>query len=175
MRHSKSSVSGFSLIEILVTMVVLSIGLLGIAGLQTLSIKRSQSSVFHTIAASQASDIAERMRANYTQLDAYVAALNAFSAGGGAGSCTSACSLANVVAFDASAWIAGNGILLPQGKGVVCHDNSPDDGDLGDPMCDGGGRVVIKVFWDDSRSEGRASKTAGSADNSQRYVMAFSL
>ena len=84
MRYSKSSVSGFSLIEILVTMVVLSIGLLGIAGLQTLSIKRSQSSVFHTIAASQASDIAERMRANHTQLDTYVAALRVFSAGGGA-------------------------------------------------------------------------------------------
>lgn len=166
---------GFSLIEILVTMVVLSLGLLGIAALQTLSIKRSQSALFHSIAVSQASDIAERMRTNQVQLDNYILALSSFSGAGSGATCSSACALSDVVGADASAWIAGNSALLPRGKGVVCHDDTPDDGDLGDPSCDGGGRVVIKVFWDDSRSEGRASKASGSSDNSQRYVMSFLL
>ena len=169
----RKTFGGFSLIEILVTMVVLSIGLLGIAGLQTLSIKRSQSAVFHTIAASQASDIAERMRANPTQFNAYIDQLGSFTSAVSALSCLSACSTSEVVSFDANAWVAGNSALLPNGKGVVCRDDTPDDGGLEEPACDGGGRVAIKIFWEDARSEGRASKSAGSADTSQRYVMSF--
>lgn len=55
---------GFTLIEILVAMVVLAIGLLGLAGLQTTAIQFTNSAYFRSQATSLAYDIADRMRTN---------------------------------------------------------------------------------------------------------------
>lgn len=55
---------GFTLIEVLVTLLVLSIGLLGLAALQASSIKFNQSAYMRTQATILAYDILDRMRAN---------------------------------------------------------------------------------------------------------------
>ena len=55
---------GMTLIEILVAIVVLSIGLLGLAGLQLKGIQVNQGSTFRSQAAMLAEDIADRMRAD---------------------------------------------------------------------------------------------------------------
>ncbi len=54
---------GFTLIEVLVAVVVLSIGLLGLAGLQTTGLRNNQSAYYASQAAIYANDIFERMRA----------------------------------------------------------------------------------------------------------------
>ena len=53
--------AGFTLIEILVALVILSIGLLGVAGLQLRSLQTSHSSFERSIATLQARDLVERM------------------------------------------------------------------------------------------------------------------
>src|SRR3954468_10503669 len=55
---------GFTLVEALVALVVLSIGLLGIAGLQLTSLKANHGSATRTQAVYLAYDIIDRMRAN---------------------------------------------------------------------------------------------------------------
>jgi len=55
---------GFSLIEVLVAVVVLSIGLLGLAALQVSGLRVGQSSFYRAQAAQFATDMADRMRAN---------------------------------------------------------------------------------------------------------------
>lgn len=55
---------GFTLIEVLVAMVVLSIGLLGLAGLQATSLKSNQSAYHRSQATQLAYEMADRMRAN---------------------------------------------------------------------------------------------------------------
>jgi len=55
---------GFTLIEVLITMVVLAVGLLGLAGLQTTSLKHNQTAYFRSQATQLAYDMADRMRAN---------------------------------------------------------------------------------------------------------------
>lgn len=55
---------GFTLIEVLVSALVLSIGLVGVAGLQAFSLKNNQSSFMRSQATSLAYDLADRMRAN---------------------------------------------------------------------------------------------------------------
>lgn len=55
---------GISLIEILVTTLVVAVGLLGFAGLQTVSTQYNHSSYMRTHANNMAHDIADRMRAN---------------------------------------------------------------------------------------------------------------
>jgi len=55
---------GFTLIEVLVAIVILAVGLVGIAGLQAQSLRNSQDSYFRTQANAFATDLADRMRAN---------------------------------------------------------------------------------------------------------------
>jgi len=56
--------SGFSLLEVLISLLVLGIGLLGLGGLQVASIKGGANAHSRTIATMFAMDLADRMRAN---------------------------------------------------------------------------------------------------------------
>jgi type IV pilus assembly protein PilV len=55
---------GLSMIEILITILVVSIGLLGLAGLQFAGLRAANSAQEHTLATLLAQDIEERIRAN---------------------------------------------------------------------------------------------------------------
>lgn len=56
--------SGFSMIEVLVALVVLAIGLLGFALLQTMTLRFTQSAQYRTQATNLAYDLLDQMRAN---------------------------------------------------------------------------------------------------------------
>jgi type IV pilus assembly protein PilV len=56
--------AGFTLLEVLVAMVVLSIGLLGLSGLQTSSLRNNHSAFLRSQATVVSNDIIDRMRAN---------------------------------------------------------------------------------------------------------------
>ncbi len=64
MKFSLKQNSGFSLIEILVSLVVLSIGLMGLAGLQIAGLKGTNDAHYRTQASLLMMDLADRMRAN---------------------------------------------------------------------------------------------------------------
>lgn len=68
---------GVSMIEVLITLVVFSFGLLAVAGLQTLSKKSNYDAIQRTQASMLAMDMLERMRANPTALAQYVSATGA--------------------------------------------------------------------------------------------------
>ena len=55
---------GFSLLEVLITVTVVSVGLLGLAGLQFAGLRASNNAQQHTLATLLAEDIAERIHAN---------------------------------------------------------------------------------------------------------------
>lgn len=65
-RHSRilgtHSLRGFTLLEVLITILVVSVGLLGLAALQAFSLKADQSANFRTQATSMAYMIIDRMR-----------------------------------------------------------------------------------------------------------------
>ena len=61
---TSSRQSGFTLIEVLVTAVILTIGLLGLAGLQYNSLQGNQGAQMNTVAVLQALDAADRLRSN---------------------------------------------------------------------------------------------------------------
>ncbi len=65
--------SGFSLIEALVAFLILSIGMLGIASLQTMSVKASHTATLRMAAVMKADEILESMRANPSVLLSYSA------------------------------------------------------------------------------------------------------
>lgn len=55
---------GFTMIEVLVAVLILAIGLLGVAGVQLLSMQQTSNANKRSVATLYAQDLAERMRAN---------------------------------------------------------------------------------------------------------------
>lgn len=65
---------GFSLVEVLIALVIMSVGMLGIAGLYVQSLQAGRTSMFRHHAVTLAGDVADRIRANPRAAAAYEAA-----------------------------------------------------------------------------------------------------
>jgi type IV pilus assembly protein PilV len=63
--------TGFTLIEVLIAMMILAVGLLGLAALQAASLRNNQSAFYYSQATQLAYDIADRMRANVVSASTY--------------------------------------------------------------------------------------------------------
>lgn len=120
--HTRSS-RGFTLLEVLVAMVVLSIGLLGLAALQAFSMKANQSANFRTQATALSNMIVERMRAHGG------GAMNTAIAYYGSGSGSRAVN-------DLAEWQAQIAAQLPGGSGSLEF---------------AGGDIKVHITWTDAR------------------------
>jgi len=111
-----SNQSGFTLVEVLVALVILAIGLLGVAGLQNRSLSGNQGALYRSQAVLFANDIIERMRVNRVQSrvvpSPYTIALGAAAAG----------SVPDPAKADLDDWKAEIG-NLPAGDGSVTVSN----------------------------------------------------
>lgn len=108
--------AGFSLIEILVAVLIVSVGVLGVAGLQLLSLQNNTSAMFRTQAFYAAYDILDRARANPGQ-DYSIAMDDDPPA---AEECTSTdCSPSEMRDYDQATWLAELAATLPDGDGEV--------------------------------------------------------
>lgn len=154
---------GSTLIEVLIALLVLSFGMMGMAGVQSVSLRGNQAAYFRTQATSLSMDIVERMRANLTGVGA--GAYNNV-AGSATASCftTAGCTSTQMADQDINDWLAQVTALLPGGTAVVCLDSGGDDGTAAAFACDNTGAIyAIKIWWDDNRD--------GTAN--ERYVTTF--
>lgn len=130
--------SGFSLIEVLVAIIILSIGLLGIAGLQLTSLRFVHNSNLMYQAALQAADMADRIRANPVGMNS--GSYNNISGTGSDPGCIQTnCSPNQLAATDAFEWNTENTRALPVGNGTVVG---------------AGGTFTITVSWTEMRPGG---------------------
>ena len=161
---------GFTLIEVLVSALILALGLVGVAGLQALALKNNQSAYLRSQASALAYDLADRMRTNVAGAGSYVPGSATVHA---TCSTTSGCSVQQAAQNDIAEWNAALAVNLPMGTGFVCIDSTPNDGTgTGDPQCDGTGtRHTVKIWWDDDR-DGVISVTAA---NTERLAINFQL
>ncbi len=125
---------GLSMIEVLVAIVIISLGLLGMAGLQASSLRGSQGAVYRALAVQFAADMAERMRGNLGDARNYGIAMGDPVPSG-----------TTVVDRDRADWLARLA-TLPGGTGSIAID---DPNNL----------VSISVQWDDSRAGGSSTAT----------------
>lgn len=110
---------GFSLIEVLIALVVLAIGLLGLATLQMTSLQFNSDAYLRSQATVMAYDIADRMRSNMTgvvagnytvaaEANANTAVSTYAACGASGGTCdctgTGSCSVANMATYDLGTW-----------------------------------------------------------------------
>ena len=167
---------GVSLIEVLVALLVLSIGLLGVAALQVVALRSNHGSFVRGQAVLLASDMADRMRANRLGVidtggndignyDSANVAGNFQAAGNN--TCTqvgatdpNACTVTQMAAHDRFEWNQILAARLPSGTGQVCIDTTG-------AACDGlTGVYWISVSWVEIEGGGPANK---------RYVLRFQL
>ena len=108
--------TGFSLIEAMVSLVVISVGMIGIASLYTQGLGAGRTALFRTQAVNLAADMADRIRVNRQGGSDYggAAADNSCDPGGGVN-----CTPAQMAAHDLFTWGAQVAQLMPNGVGVV--------------------------------------------------------
>lgn len=110
MIRSSRRETGFTMIEVLVALIILAIGLLGVAGVQTLAMKQTTNSHIRSQVSILAYDMVERIRANLE--GAKAGEYNSISAAPTAPSCTS-CTPAQVAAQDANQWYSSLNDRIP--------------------------------------------------------------
>ncbi len=112
----RASSRGFTLVETMVALVVLAVGMLGIAGLYVTTLKSGGSAIFRMQAVNLATDLADRIRANRGANVAYAgAAANNNCYGAAAVDCAPALMAAN----DLFVWQQQVGAILPGGNATV--------------------------------------------------------
>lgn len=111
--------SGFTMVEALVALIVLAIGLLGIAALLLKSLQSGRTATYRTQAVNLAADLADRIRANRTAGAAYATLFADVEVGEPDCETTGGCTAGELASTDLSRWKASLAQLLPNGQGQV--------------------------------------------------------
>lgn len=150
---------GFTLIEVLIGVLVLSVGLLGLAALQTTGLRAGHGANLRTQATLLVNDMAERMRANRSGREAGHYDDPAPVAKAACAGASGTCSPQDMASHDRKEWDDSIARALPQGAGVVCLDDSPDDGEgiandgCGNNSAGNLSLYAVKVWWADGFAE----------------------
>jgi type IV pilus assembly protein PilV len=135
--RSRRYFRGITLLEALITLLVMSIGLLGIAALQVIGVQETASAMRHSQAIWLAYDMADRMRANpagiaaghYDDINTKLLPANPPSCGAG-----DDCSPQQIATMDTNEW--GSALQrLAGGLGTVTVDAGPPE------------RFLVRVRW----------------------------
>jgi type IV pilus assembly protein PilV len=107
---------GFSLIEVLVAVLIVSVGILGVAGLQLVALQNNTSAMFRTQAFQLGYDIIDRARANPGETYDVALADDAPVAN----DCTAGtCTTAQMRDWDVASWLGDVAAALPNGDGSI--------------------------------------------------------
>jgi len=160
----KSS-AGFSLVEILISIIVLSFGLLGMVGLQAAALQANRDSRIQSSAVRLARELGELMRNNkdvgiatatannpylvdYDNSTSTPATISPATTNCFTGNCAASTTI-ELAEFEVQDWLTRLNTDLPGAKVKVCFDSTPFDAS-GIPQwaCSGtGGVAIIKIGW----------------------------
>ena len=184
---SKRRETGFSLIEVLVSIVILGIGMLGAAGLQLATLRSNHFTAQASVATQLVRDyeeITQMLRSAAISSSEGTSILSSLDTATADSSTipncqttTATCDSGQLAAFMLDEWKARVKTQLPGGRAVVCRDSAPKDtsgahAGLYHWACDDkGDMLMVKIGW-----TGRADKTdqaqqAISSDDRPRVVM----
>ena len=185
---SKLAEAGFSLIEVLVAIIILSVGMLGAVGMQTAALQSNKESRNSAAATSFGREFAEKMRANKAvairslpgTVNPYVFDVTLSGSTAVAtpsqNCATVGCPLAEDVArWDVADWQLRAQQELPSPHAKVCFDNDPYDS-AGRPRwaCTNSGDVaVLKMSWNRSNTAGKLTFTSDTSNDTPALVVSL--
>jgi len=160
---------GFTLLEVLVAIVVLSFGVLGVVGLQAMALQANKEARYQSTAVALARELGDMMRSTKNIATLTSAAQNPYlidfqnaNFPGAPNNCFAAVcpSPLTVAQFNMQEWLARVNTAVPGVRVVVCFDDTPYGAD-GRPRwaCDGGatGTSVVKIGWARQSSDSNAA------------------
>ncbi len=135
MHMPRLNVTGFTLIEILVSLVIVAIGLLGLGSTQIMSLKDNQDAYLYTQALTLTSEMADRIRANIGSWRVATLPTPASNCSNSCNSIANSCSPTAMAAYDYCIWKTNAQALLgtsasatvvksPVSGSTVCQGNS---------------------------------------------------
>lgn len=115
--------TGVTLLENMIALVVLSVGLLGLAGLQAYTLRSGSGTQVRLYAMQQAEDMAGRIRANLTDVyavtSAYQGVVPVASPVSPKDCRTNTCTAVELANFDVSQWQVANNLLFPGDHNLI--------------------------------------------------------
>ena len=156
--HAPRRAAGFTLVEVLVAVLVLSLGVLGAAGMQAASLRANREARVQEVGTRMAMELAELIRANHVQARNSTAATNPYlldfsnTAPATSSTCftTAGCtSPMDIATRDVTDWAQRAAPLLPGIRVKVCYDTEPFDAS-GKPQwtCNNSGDTIqVKIGW----------------------------
>jgi len=154
MKAASSTQRGFSMLEILVTLFLLTMWLLASAGVQSSPLQFNKAAQFRTQAVYLATELVERMQANKS---AAVTGSYVFSGSGSSGSadCTTAlCQPDDLAAFDLAEWSGRVASALPGGSATITAAGAAN------PIT-----YTIVISWSDRRTDRTYSDTSSTTES----------
>lgn len=145
---------GVSLIEVLVSMFLLGIAVIGFVALQVRAMSATGESLYRSQAMSIAQEVSERVRANYAQLAAYKVA-NSWTVTPNEDCYVATCTAAELVDFD---------IRLAKETAVATLPN----GNVAARTCEGASNLCVYVSW--NKTTTASSGTNACVNSSGVYV-----
>jgi type IV pilus assembly protein PilV len=142
--------TGFTLVEVLVAMVVLAIGLIGVAGIQAAAVKYTKGAEGRSYAAQLAYDITDRMKASRgSVVNGGYSSLAQFQAT----TCNPNLSASAAIQSktDETLWRNQLACSIPGGQGQV---------EIGAPLPNGLVPVTVRIRWDEGRMVGGSANYA---------------
>lgn len=177
---------GFSLIEVLVSIVIFGIGLLGAAGLQLATMRSNQFTAQASVATQLVRDyeeITQMLRSADLSTSEGTNALSSLDTGTAdtstinCQSSSAACTPSELATFMLKEWKTRVSTELPGGRAVVCRDSAPKDtsgtsSGLYHWACDDqGDMLMVKIGWIGKADKTDQTQQTISAENRPRIVM----
>lgn len=124
--HFPNRLRGFTLLEVLIAVLVFSLGLLGVAGLMVLSVRTNHSAYLRTQASFLAESMADRMRGDVGRIPGYNGDYPTSSGSGDDDPCAAApCSPDAMVARNRQVWSQQLTTLLPNATASINCTGAP--------------------------------------------------
>jgi type IV pilus assembly protein PilV len=186
MHHKRRFSPGFTLVEVLVSLLVISIGLLGVAKLVLAAVKANDSAYFRGQATNLAYAILDDMRANRAYALAapgYTVAFGAVGAPGVMCNVGVACTAAQQEAYDVWAWKCrlnaafNNNVNACNPNGAIVGALPAGDGQVTMTFPAGAGQVMatITISWDDSIASWAFGTPAATVPNPMTFTLETAL
>jgi type IV pilus assembly protein PilV len=169
MKRGNRGERGFTLIEVLIAILVFSIGLIGLAGMMVVSVKTNHSAYLRTQAGHLAQAMADRIRSNLGQVNAYIGVYDPNTPPTNPCAAASiACPPAAIVTRDLSVWLGQVDALLPNAQAeIACNGASLGFGaQIGAAPYDG--QCTIWLRWDES-----SLREAATTPDRQEFAWVF--
>ena len=178
---------GFTLIEVLVAIVVLSFGVLGVVGMQVAALQSNREARNQSVAVALGRELGDMMRSNkdialLTAANPYLIDFSGDVPDYAVNCYTNTCSTTTQVAeFNVAEWLARVQAALPGARVVVCYDAAPYDTTTGRPQwgCTAGtgAPAVVKIGWTQKKlnSSETTLDLANNGANSARPIVILPL